>query len=137
MSLGVRLTEYLDALPAGGFDWQRFNCCTFAAGWVATVEGCNPMEGLPATPDALAARRLIRSMGNDLADAWTRCLGRTPIAPALAQLGDVVLLPVAPERHAAGVCIGRISVFIDEHGAAAFQPTNEASHAWRLQPCAR
>lgn len=135
------LEQYLGAAPARAFDWAAWNCCHFAAGWVRAVCGWDPMHGLPATPAARDAVRLVRRLGGSLAAAWTRQLGAQPLPAAMAQLGDLVLLPVplraneaadARTGHAVGICAGLSVVACTDAGDFAFVPMSEATAAWRL-----
>ena len=129
-SLATRLDAYLQR-PRAEFDWAANHCCHFAAGWVREVEGLDAMPLVP-TPDGKAAWRLIQSYGG-LAEAITQQLGRAPIAPADAQLGDVVLLPLPerPGRASVGICNGRLSMFIERSGLGVV-PTLQCTHAWRV-----
>lgn len=131
MSVAKKLVAYLAEAGARPFDWGAFNCCHLAAGWVEVCAGAHPMAGLPATPTERAARRLIRALGGTLADAWTRQLGRDPISPAMAQLGDVVLLDV-DGRPVIGICNGMTAVAPLDVGGTTFVPMALATHAWRL-----
>lgn len=131
--LAQQLDAYLAAHAGARFDWGRLNCCHFAARWVELATGATPMRDMPATPDWRAALRLIGTLGGTLDAAVTRRLGRTPIAPALAQLGDIVLAPIDEGGAAVGICNGRASAFLTEHDGLAFVPTDCATHAWRLR----
>lgn len=138
-----RLQVYLVDALARPFDWAVRNCCHLGARWVAEVEGRDPMAGLPATPDARSARVLLARLGG-LAAAWTRQLGRDPVAGSLARVGDLVAMPMARlggRGDAVGICCGlsaalgeSVAVFIDEQAAAVFWPTAEATHCWPLRP---
>lgn len=127
------LAAYL-AEPLPPFDWGSANCAHFAGTWVAMVEGSDPTQGLAATPTMQAARRLAAELGG-MPAAVSATLKRDPIAPLLARLGDVVLLPLDPAHHEAlalGICCGEQAAFVTEHGAAAFLPLSLATHAWRV-----
>lgn len=141
--------------PARPFEWASNNCCHFAAEWVHYATRRNPMATLDTTADARAALRMVRRLGGSLRAAWSQQLGRAPIDAALAQTGDVVLLPTAalttPEQgkvghadeadhadekagvgHVAGVCNGRHAVVVDRQGHAHFVPLYLADAAFRL-----
>ena len=136
-ALSKPLEDYASEPEVRPFDWHTSNCCHFAAGWVERVTGQNPMAGLKATPTERAARRLIKDLGGDLMAAWTRQLGRGPILPTLAQVGDIVLLPVADGRHATGVCAGRFAWVVGDDGSILRVEMTHATHAWRLQDAAQ
>jgi hypothetical protein len=138
-SLGEQLGDYLGARLGQPFEWPTANCCHFAAQWVECVEGSNPMADLPPTASALEAMRLVRELGGSLESAWTRQLGRDAIAPAFAQLGDVVLLPLPVEMEAeratgeaVGVCVGAHAVVMTAEGFQALMPMSTAVAAWRV-----
>jgi hypothetical protein len=131
MSLGAQLAQYVSS-PRGAFDWSVNNCCTFAAGWVREIEGHEVMPTEP-TPDAKAAWRLIERHGS-LANAVSEQLGRAPIPPSQAQVGDVVMVPLIehPGRASIGICNGRTSILLGVDGEAIFVATAAAMHAWRV-----
>lgn len=128
------LTEFLARLDEPRpFNWATNNCCSFAASWVELRTGKNPMAGLAATPDALSAMRLVKSMGGTLAAAWSKALNQEPILPTLAQVGDVVLVPTeGVTGAAAGICVGSQAMFIDESGTGVFMPLSACTYAWRI-----
>ena len=130
-SLAKHLANYIAGYGVRAFDWEGANCCHFAAGWVAARTGANPMAGLATTPSERAARRLITALGGTLADALTRQLGREPIPPAMARLGDVVLLE-HEGRPVVAICNGINAVSVVDQGGTAFLPMTLATHAWRL-----
>lgn len=133
-SVAHALDAYLAAAAARPFSWSRHNCCHFAAHWVAQATGRNPMEGLPWTHSVTAARRLIVQLGGTLADAWTRRLGRHPIQPELAQVGDVVHVWLREHDCAAvGICTGRHAALLLEDAGIVMLPMAHATHAWRLR----
>jgi hypothetical protein len=131
MSLGAQLARYVSH-QRGAFDWATNNCCTFAAGWVREVEGNDVMPKEP-TPDAKAALRLIEKRGS-LANVVSEQLGREPIHPSQAQVGDLVMFPGHdhPARAIMGICNGRTSILHGVDGEAIFMATARAMHAWRV-----
>jgi hypothetical protein len=136
--LARRLQAYLAEAGQQPFDWAGHHCCHFAGRWVELVEGFDPLFGLPVTPDAAAAWRLIHRMGG-LPATITRRLQRPAMASGMAWVGDVVLLPLerlgGPCGHwTVGLCDGRTSVFVMPSGATVHWPTTCASHAWRVEP---
>jgi hypothetical protein len=84
----LALQEHVQAYAAAPFEWGRFDCCVWAADWVRSQKGQDPMYGLRGLQSARDAR-----MGSAL-------------APMLAQLGDVVLMPTArgAARAQRGLC---------------------------------
>lgn len=142
-SLAEQLGDFLAESLGQPFTWATSNCCHFAAQWVERATGSSPMAGLPATTSALDAMRLVRELGGTLEAAWTRQLGREPIAPAFAQLGDVVLLPLVleeeaerPTGQAVGVCVGAQAVVMTSDGFHSYLPMSSAVAAWRLKAAA-
>ena len=134
MSRAEALDDYLREVRGMQFDWSRWNCCTFVAGWVQRATGRRVMLGLPRTPGRLAAHRLIVDLGGTLRGVWTAWMGAEPIAAELAQVGDVVGLREA-DAQAVGVCCGRTAAVLTEAGLA-HVPMQRADCAWRLA-CAR
>lgn len=130
--IAVELARYVAEREAAPFDWQSANCCHFAAGWVARATGADPMAGFPATPDAQAALQLIGEHG-DLRGLVSHALGRDPIPAAMAQTGDLLLMPAeGATGFAVGICSGIDAIVIDEAGAVTQQPAAGAMCAWRL-----
>ena len=87
----LRLQEHVQAFAHARFEWGRFDCCTWAADWVAAEHGADPMESLRGLDHALQAARQIRRLGG-LHQAICARLGAGQ--PALrAQMGDIVLMP--------------------------------------------
>lgn len=143
MSLAAQLDAYIAAQAVQPFGWAKHNCCHFAAGWLRAATGRDPMAGLPVTYSRTAARRLILQLGGTLADAWTRRLRRAPIAPELAQVGDIVLVPLGEASEAVGICTGRHAALLTAEDGLAMLPMRLATRAWRLRadgeespPCA-
>ena len=129
-----QLDAYLAHRGAMPFAWQGANCCHFAAGWVAWATGEDPMEGLPATPTARDALRLIERLGGTMASACTLRLGRASIPAAQAHVGDLVLMPTeGPAGGAVGICCGRTAALVSDAGEVVHLPIADASAAWRLR----
>lgn len=138
-TIAARLAAYLAERAAQPFDWPHNNCCHLAAQWCALVSGRNPMAGLPATPDARSALRLVRRLGGNLRGAWTRQLGREAIPASLARTGDLVLVRtagMAGTGHAVGICNGRQVLAMDDQGRVVPVPMDAAECAWRLEVAA-
>ena len=137
MNRGRILNEWLDATPCTPFDWAGWNCCSFGASWVEHAEGMNPMSGLAGTPDAMAAARLVRSLGG-MEAAWSKQLGRDTILPTMAQIGDVVMAPVDDGGEGAGcvigICNGHVFFAVAVDGSRTAHPMSLAACAWRINP---
>jgi hypothetical protein len=127
-----RLAAYVSTV-SGAFDWATNNCCHFAAGWVRSEEGRDPMPVEPMT-DAKTTHRLIDRHGG-LAAFVSSQLGRAPIAPSEAQIGDLVMVPLPdnPARASVGICNGRTTLVMGVDGQALFVPTLQGAHAWRVE----
>ena len=92
------------------------------------------MAGLSFT-DSMAGTREFISAAGGMAELVTRQLDRKPISPKLAQLGDMVLLPLSttdPESLALGLCCGEEAVILTDTGAHALVPMSAAVSAWRV-----
>lgn len=137
------LATYLDDTTkvARTFDWAAANCCHFGAGWVERIEGFNPMTGLALTPDRRAAMALVRSLGGTLSAAWSTRMNRPALQANLAQVGDLVLLALAPTtieqgfvgmHRAVGICAGRTVVCLDARGNCVHLPSYTGVCCWRV-----
>lgn len=133
MTLARRLHRYVQGYGARAFDWASANCCHFGGGWANELRGADPMAGLPPTPTAAAARRLLRKLGGSLAAACTLQLEVEPFDPKLAKLGDLVALTIQGGASALGICIGRYAYCVHEGGVCQL-PMRDATHAWRVLP---
>ena len=131
MQIHQLLAEYLGRRSAAPFDWANANCFHFAGNWVELVEGQNPMAELPRWDSEVEALDLLNSMGGFDA-AVTKTLAREPVASSLAQLGDIVKLPLPGGRASMGICNGRTLIAIVESGAVVDLPMPQDSVAWRV-----
>ncbi|WP_298810631.1 hypothetical protein [uncultured Sphingomonas sp.] len=87
----ARLAAYLEPLRLRAFAWGEHDCCLFTAGAVLAMTGVDPMpefRGRYTTP--IGAGRALRRYGAGTLDA-TLDTKFAPIAPALAQRGDIVM----------------------------------------------
>lgn len=131
MQVGQALALYCVGYRVAGFDWAKANCCHFAAGWIESRGKPSPMAGLRETRSKFAAYRLIGELGGSLRAAVTKQLGCEPIEAALAQVGDVVLMPLPEGGAAVGICAGRTAILALADGATGHLPMTEAMCAWR------
>lgn len=129
------LTAYLHA-HRQPFDWTRMHCADFAGGWVLACCGVDPFERMPRQPGPMSWRRALAASGGmaAVASAWLRC---QPVAPELAQVGDVVAVRHGVLDSALAVCTGRQAVGLLEGGGHGFVPMADALHCWRLADIVR
>lgn len=134
MNKAKALTAYLAEREPAPFDWHTANCTHFAARFVELVEQREILASYSMPVNLAGARRKQRQAGG-LQGIVTAQLGREPIAPLLAQLGDVVLLPLDatdPDAQALGLCCGEQAAFVLEGGAVGLVPMSLAVAAWRV-----
>jgi len=134
MNKAKALTAYLAERQPAPFDWRAANCTHFAARFVELVEQREILARYPMPASLAGARRKQRQAGG-LQAIVTAQLSREPIAPALAQLGDVVLLPLNaadPDAQALGLCCGEQAALVVEDGTVALVPMSLALSAWRV-----
>jgi hypothetical protein len=116
------------------FDWHGANCAHFCGAYIEQIEGRDPLAGFEMPASQTQARRLLAKA--KLADLVSAQLGRAPIAPAFAQIGDLMLLPLSdsdPLALALGLCAGDAACARTEHsGAISFVPSASALCAWRV-----
>jgi hypothetical protein len=131
--LAAELALYLSGI-AGPWCWATHHCGTFTAGWVRRSTGRDPLallqygsaeEWVRAARDAGGLDRLV-----------SRALHCEPVPAAMAQAGDIVMLPGRITGGALGICNGRTAAVLVEDGAVAFEPMTEALCAWRLREVA-
>lgn len=111
------------------FVWGSNDCCTFAADWVATARGADPMADLRGLHTAMAAARAISEAGGLLA-AVTARMG-PPLPGTFAQVGDVALVRHGVDQVSMGVCVGP---YVAAPGAVGLLmvPISQAEAAWRV-----
>lgn len=87
----ARLAAYLEPLHARPFAWGTHDCCIFSAGAVEAMTGVDPMpEFRGRYTTAIGSARALTRYGAGTLEATLD--GKfEPIAPALAQRGDVVM----------------------------------------------
>lgn len=131
--LAVELSHYL-ATIAGPWCWASHHCGTFVAGWVQRSTGRNPLASLQHDSAAAWVRAAQDAGGLDrLVSRALRC---DPVPAAMAQTGDIVMLPGRITGGALGICNGPTAAVLMEGGAVGFAPMAEALHAWRLREVA-
>lgn len=114
------------------FAWGGNDCAAWVADAVAAMHGHDTLHELraPARADARQAHRAVRR-GGGFGAALARA-GLRPVAPALAQRGDVVLLPVAGQPlPALAICLGAEAAAPGPQGLA-MVPMAHALAAWRV-----
>ena len=123
------LDEYVRARHGLPFAWGSHDCCTFAADWVQTVRGNDPMQGLRGLSTASNALRTINALGG-LKNAVTARMGEA-VAGTLAQVGDVALVRHGGDRLSIGVCLGAHIAAPGLTGLLML-PITQAEAAWRV-----
>lgn len=123
----TRLAAFLAQRQALPFAWGSHDCCMFAAGAVNAITGHDYSAGY-AYASAEEAASLLEREG-DLAAFATRCLGE-PIAPALAAVGDVVLV-ANDGRQLLAVCNGTSALAPGRLGLVTLG-MDAALAAWRV-----
>lgn len=123
-----RFAAYVRQHAQTGFEWGSHDCCTFAAGAVEALTGTNPMAAVPRYEDELAAARMVHRAGGLRALA-TEYLGE-PVSPALANVGDVVLIENAG-RELLGICNGTSALAQGTEAMVALEMT-AARAAWKI-----
>lgn len=154
-AIAAELCRYLDA-AAGGFasglpfNWASRNCAHFAGNWWLRATQVDALLGLAMPASAAAARRWLRGQGAPLVDLVGPRIGRSRIAAAFAQVGDVVALQADTVvlahagRGAAGkgtgagvalgICTGRLAAGLAPDGRVVHVPMARALCAWPLRP---
>lgn len=123
------LYAQLDAFNANPFNWGTHDCCTFAADCVQAMTGVDQMAGYRGGyKTAVGAARKLAKAGGMVA-AISAELGE-PIAPALAQRGDVVCFS-SPLGDTCGVCLGS-TIAAAGLGGITHTAMVQAFQAWRV-----
>lgn len=125
----IALYAQVEAFNTLPFAWGTHDCCTFAADCVLAMTGTDQMAGYRGGyKTAVGAARKLAKAGGMVA-AISAELGE-PIAPALAQRGDVVCFS-SPLGDTCGVCMGSTVAAAGMAGVV-FTPMTLAYKAWRV-----
>lgn len=125
LALHQQIAEFNDK----PFAWGTHDCCTFAADCVLAMTGIDHLAAHRGSykTAAGAARRLAKVGG---IEAGMIALLGEPIAPALAQRGDVVCF-TSPLGDTAGICMGTHIAAAGENGIT-HTPMVQAYKVWRV-----
>lgn len=124
-----KLTQIIAEAERKPFVWGEHDCCLFAAAVVQELTGVDRAIGLRGTYDTAAkAKRVLKKRGG-VRQIATDALG-APIAPLMAQRGDVVLISTN-HGEALGVCTGLVCVAPGDDGLVRI-PITAAIAAWRV-----
>jgi hypothetical protein len=119
-----RLDAVLNQWGQQQFEWGRWDCALLAADCIEALTGTDPaaaFRGRYSTKQGAAAA--LRKYGAGTLKATLDAATDGQIPPALAQRGDVVMF-----QGNAGVCMGRMSLFIGE--GLEQVPTLDCETAW-------
>jgi len=98
------LDAYVLERSQAPFAWGVQDCCTFAADWVKTATGIDPMADFRGITNPVAAVKALDGLGGMLA-AWDS--KHKPHLPgAMAQSGDLALVTLANNSKAMAICVG-------------------------------
>jgi hypothetical protein len=111
------------------FAWGSNDCVAFVA------DVLQAMHGRDTLAEFRTQRRCARQAQAQLAaggglDAGLARAGLLPVPPAMAGVGDVVLLALGKRRRVLAVCNGAEALSPGRHGLAAM-PMHRAVQAWR------
>lgn len=129
-NLATELEQYL--YQCNEFDWARFNCCHYAAGWVKHVEGLDTSEHFPETPSRLAAIRHITASGG-WREVITKALSREVSPVSLLQTGDLALVELECDSTCLGIVSGRHAHCLPQEGKPVAVQLSSAKIGWKLQ----
>lgn len=126
-----RLAAFVATRRAVPFAYGKTDCGLTVADWVREATGQDPATDLRGRYlSAAGAIRAVREAGAaDLVGLVTARLG-PPVAPLMAQRGDIVEVP-GEDGPALGICIGGDLVAMRPAGLATIVMAN-AVRAWRV-----
>lgn len=121
--LNVHLVESQRRYADHGLEWGVFDCCTFAADWVVSATGVDPLKDYRGAYASMEeAMTALRVNGDGaLVRALTRLFG-PPVAPALGKRGD---LAFRKAERAVGIVATsgprQVAYFLGDNGFAALR----------------
>ena len=124
----MRLDDYISEWDDRPFDWSSANCCHFSAGWVQSIEGRDPMASVEALDGLKGCFRVLADLGS-LREAVTRLMGVSEALPAMAQIGDLVLLK-GSHFGMLGICNGRDVAVLSTSTGVIFVNMDQAEASW-------
>lgn len=110
------------------FAWGSNDCCLFAADAVLAMTGEDPAAALRGYGSAMESARIVEEQGG-LREIATHALG-PEVAPAMAAIGDVVLL-ANEGRGLLAVCNGGTALAPGEGGMVVLG-MDAALAAWKV-----
>lgn len=116
------------------FDWERNNCCLFAADWAVKLTGIDPAARWRVELNSpIAALRIMNNEGGveRLAETTFAKYNWPSVNVRLAARGDIVLGAPPDGAAALGVCAGLSSWFVAKEGIVNY-PTLSCQRAWKL-----
>lgn len=130
-----RLATEIKAARKKSFAYGTFDCCLFAADCAKAITGIDYASELRGYETKEEAYEIVARYGS-LEAMITALLGRDPIHPAMATVGDVVIAKVmladGEDGEAIGVCTGVNFRAPAARGLASF-PMSAARLAWRVE----
>lgn len=105
------------------------DCLQFCARCVQAMTGENYAARFPSYDSQEAAQVILDAHG-DVTGLLTPLFGE-PVAPNLAQCGDVVMA-IVKGRETAGMCLGTHCVFPGIAAGLSFRTRECIVHAWRI-----
>ncbi|MCL2761446.1 MAG: hypothetical protein FWD70_07360 [Desulfuromonadales bacterium] len=126
----IKLMAFIETRANMPFKWGEHDCCLFAADAVLEITGIDYAEKFRGKyADMENATKLIKQNGGNMSEMINGLL-ETPIKPALAQRGDVVMYETE-DGPALGICTGVNAVFAAPTGLNT-RPTLDCQYAWRI-----
>lgn len=125
----ARLGAEIERARERPFCWGEHDCALWTASVVAAITGVDyaaEWRGKYAS-ELGAIKHLLRGGHQSVDSLATNTLGE-PIAPLLAQRGDVMLFD-----GALGVCIGTAGAFVTLEEGLTFVPLAQCVKAWRVE----
>jgi hypothetical protein len=132
----VLLDDYITRCQQRRFCWSDWNCVHFSRGWVFLYEGHYiefPVSFADAgVRTALGAAKYVRSLGG-LPNIVTRSLGRDPVPPTYAGVGDLVHFGSGSFAGTLGVCNGRTAFALSTDVGVVSVPMSGFELCWKLK----
>lgn len=137
----AHLAALISARAAAPFAWGTQDCVTFAADAVQAITGADPIAGIRGTwHDAAGAEAAIAAFFGcpGRIDQATHAMAQRQawpeVPPALAQRGDLVLVPAGPPSGGLvvpAICTGERAMHPGSAGLVA-TPMTRAIRAWSI-----
>lgn len=125
------LTAYLSGVAATPFAYGEHDCALFVAGAVQAMTGADPAAGVRGHYNTVKGGLKVLSEAGYRSPLEMVAGLFDPVPPALAQVGDIAILPATGAQPAMGIIVGEVIAVLRDDGLG-HVPRMDAVAAYRV-----